>query len=660
MIVIVVLVAPSLPATAAGMFNTKVGIEESFQLGFLIHQAGSETAQERAAAVPMLPYVERLNLPDGSVLTDEDLHGCATTMIIRSTNPKVFVIPNDVDFMQILADPFAFHVPYILVPKPVGFDVVNAVTKQFPSLYANGAGFARLVRSFPASAGLCPPYRLYRVLRHPPGLTEARGPPGGPRCYSSVRSWAPWRTNCSCPWSATWPAGRRAPHLTATGGSTSPPAGSAAAAWPPPGPRWPGRPHSRTPGPTPPEPSARDRRDRVGSRGRYRRVRAIARRTTRLRRGRQAPDPQLRRPRLLPRRQRRACTRRCATAWPPAPASWSPVRGPAARPPAYRGDDVGVHLTVNAEFDLYRWGPITHAPSLLDGDGGFPRTVEDVWDHADLDEVRRECRAQIERAILWGFDVSHLDAHMGTMQIKSEFFDVYLDLAVEFKLPLRLSGADTEGLIGFPFRALAAEAGVVFPDDFVYVPGVGQPPDPPRRHPRASSRASPRPTSTPPWTAPSSRPWRRTGRPGSTTTGCSCTTATCASPSTTPASPSSATGRCATSCGPAPDDRAPRRPRRGRGSELGDGGDLGLELLVLGGVRDGQQRHDLGHVPRHLHLALHEGGVGVELTLLDLEGVGVAGGEGHLGVVELAQLALGDLAVLEDPVVVDVPVGSRR
>jgi hypothetical protein len=128
---------------------------------------------------------------------------------------------------------------------------------------------------------------------------------------------------------------------------------------------------------------------------------------------------------------------------------------------------------VNAEHELYRWGPITHAPSLLDGDGGFPRTVADVWDHADLDEVRRECRAQIERAILWGFDVSHLDAHMGTMQIKSEFFDVYLDLAVEFRLPLRLSGPETESLIGFPFRALATEADVVFPDAFVYIPGVG-------------------------------------------------------------------------------------------------------------------------------------------------------------------------------------------
>ena len=104
----------------------------------------------------------------------------------------------------------------------------------------------------------------------------------------------------------------------------------------------------------------------------------------------------------------------------------------------YRGEDIGVHLTVNAEYELYRWGPITHAPSLLGGDGGFPRTVEDVWDHADLDEVRRECRAQIERAILWGFDVSHLDAHMGTLQLRPEFFDVYLELALEFGLPLRM------------------------------------------------------------------------------------------------------------------------------------------------------------------------------------------------------------------------------
>src|SRR5437588_2532720 len=47
------------------------------------------------------------------------------------------------------------------------------------------------------------------------------------------------------------------------------------------------------------------------------------------------------------------------------PGPWS--REAAAR---YRGEDVGVHLTLNAEYDLYRWGRMTHAPSVLDGDGG--------------------------------------------------------------------------------------------------------------------------------------------------------------------------------------------------------------------------------------------------------------------------------------------------
>jgi predicted glycoside hydrolase/deacetylase ChbG (UPF0249 family) len=134
----------------------------------------------------------------------------------------------------------------------------------------------------------------------------------------------------------------------------------------------------------------------------------------------------------------------------------------------YRGEDIGVHLTLNSEWETYRWGPITHSPSLLDGDGGFPRTVEDVWDHADLDEVRRECRAQLERAIYWGFDASHIDSHMGTMQLRPEFFDIYLEMAVDFQLPLRMAAASAERLVGFPYRRLAEEQGVVFPDHFVY------------------------------------------------------------------------------------------------------------------------------------------------------------------------------------------------
>jgi predicted glycoside hydrolase/deacetylase ChbG (UPF0249 family) len=147
------------------------------------------------------------------------------------------------------------------------------------------------------------------------------------------------------------------------------------------------------------------------------------------------------------------------------------VPGPWAREAAarYRGEDVGVHLTLNAEYDLFRWGPITYCPSLLDGDGGFPRTLEDLWDHADTDEVRRECRAQIERAIYWGFDVSHLSAHLAALDFRPEFFDIAVELAVDFALPLRLPDASAERQWGFPFRALAAAEGVVSPDHLVRV-----------------------------------------------------------------------------------------------------------------------------------------------------------------------------------------------
>lgn len=132
----------------------------------------------------------------------------------------------------------------------------------------------------------------------------------------------------------------------------------------------------------------------------------------------------------------------------------------------YDGEDIGVHLTLNAEHPSYRWGPLTHAPTLLSGEGGFPRSVDDLWEHADHAEVLRECRAQIERAIAWGIDVTHLAPHLSSITLRPEFFDVYLELAYEFKLPIRLPSTITEESAGFPFRTLAADEGVFFPDHF--------------------------------------------------------------------------------------------------------------------------------------------------------------------------------------------------
>lgn len=132
----------------------------------------------------------------------------------------------------------------------------------------------------------------------------------------------------------------------------------------------------------------------------------------------------------------------------------------------YQGEDIGVHLTLNAEHPSYRWGPLTHAPSLLSGEGGFPRSIDDLWEHADHSEVLRECRAQIERAIAWGIDVTHLAPHLSSITLRPEFFDVYLELAYEFSLPIRLPSTISEEAAGFPFRTLAEQEGVFFPDNF--------------------------------------------------------------------------------------------------------------------------------------------------------------------------------------------------
>ena len=44
---------------------------------------------------------------------------------------------------------------------------------------------------------------------------------------------------------------------------------------------------------------------------------------------------------------------------------------------------------------------------------------------------------------MWGFDVSHLTSHLGALQPRPEFFDAYLELAVDFGLPAAARAATT-------------------------------------------------------------------------------------------------------------------------------------------------------------------------------------------------------------------------
>lgn len=101
--------------------------------------------------------------------------------------------------------------------------------------------------------------------------------------------------------------------------------------------------------------------------------------------------------------------------------------------------DVGIHITLTAEWNYYKWGGVSPAgeiPSLLDDFGHFYPTVEAVAQHAVPGEVEKEVRAQIERALALGIRPTHLDTHMGCMLVIPALVQVYLKLGKEYDLPL--------------------------------------------------------------------------------------------------------------------------------------------------------------------------------------------------------------------------------
>ena len=145
------------------------------------------------------------------------------------------------------------------------------------------------------------------------------------------------------------------------------------------------------------------------------------------------------------------------------------VPSPRAREAArmFEGRDVGVHLTLTCEYPGYRWRSLTGAASLHDTEGFMPATIDEVFAHADPADVRAECRAQIDQAMAWGVDPTHLDSHMGTVQLHGPFFDIYLELAKAYDLPLRMAGRREDERLGFGGRARAAEMGLIFPENFI-------------------------------------------------------------------------------------------------------------------------------------------------------------------------------------------------
>ena len=104
--------------------------------------------------------------------------------------------------------------------------------------------------------------------------------------------------------------------------------------------------------------------------------------------------------------------------------------------------DLGLHLTLTSEWTSLRWRPVTpsdRVKSLLDKDGYFHLTETEAASSADPKEVELEITAQIERARALGIQPTHLDSHMGTLYQNKALFEVFLRVARNQKLPVRVA-----------------------------------------------------------------------------------------------------------------------------------------------------------------------------------------------------------------------------
>ena len=126
------------------------------------------------------------------------------------------------------------------------------------------------------------------------------------------------------------------------------------------------------------------------------------------------------------------------------PCGWAKEAGVwAAKHPEFA---VGTHLTFTNEWGNYKWGPVSKSetPTLLNEEGFMYYESVDFEKNADLADVEKEIRAQVERFKSFGAAPSHLDNHMGSLYgIETGRFELLqktLELCGEYGLPFRFPG----------------------------------------------------------------------------------------------------------------------------------------------------------------------------------------------------------------------------
>ncbi len=116
--------------------------------------------------------------------------------------------------------------------------------------------------------------------------------------------------------------------------------------------------------------------------------------------------------------------------------------------------DMGVHATLNAEWENYRWAPVSQVGAgsgLRDAAGYFHDDPENTSRLASVEDVEQEVNAQIEMALKAGIDVTHVDSHMGAI-LHPKFIQTYIQAAAGRALPNMLPGLNAMGIEAMGIR----------------------------------------------------------------------------------------------------------------------------------------------------------------------------------------------------------------
>ena len=119
-----------------------------------------------------------------------------------------------------------------------------------------------------------------------------------------------------------------------------------------------------------------------------------------------------------------------------APCAWFPAVAEIAKAYGERAD-LGLHLTLTAEWPQYRWNPLTGTDptsGLVDDAGYFHSLACDMHEQATPDAVWRELEAQIFRAENAGVTLTHFDSHMLALWYPT-LMPLFVELAVKHQLP---------------------------------------------------------------------------------------------------------------------------------------------------------------------------------------------------------------------------------